>query len=555
MPFSFFEIEEKKSKVIFVLFAFLVFFYFFTAWLLVLVVKNTTFLYVESTRYFTFSLPTVNQTLLALALASLIGVIHWTFSTYNLIQKLSFAVDAKPIDPQDTYHQYFKNIVDEVSVAVGGRKIEANVIPSSAMNAFALADFEGRAVIGVTEGLLSRLSRAQIEAVVGHEAGHIISGDCLTTTVACSLSELYRESFSKLSSALRGSRGRGSVYLFPVLMVLGIMNLLNKLLNSFISRQREYRADAIAVRLTRDPMSLAQALKIISNKWHGAGIKGENLESIFIVSPQFNALDDREGFGPDFFSTHPPMHRRISILLNIAHEDEKTLEENIKNMNRASPVAQAEFSAESKPLENKRWFVFRDSKWQGPFDIAGLKALQGFLPTDWIKLEGQDGVRDAFKDEDIARIFEVKKGAAARDSHEHACPHCHTTLSEIMYEGAPVLKCQHCEGTFVGYDKISRILIRKDKAFSQELAKIATLVFKTQKPTYADHRRLDKTNRWIIGCPKCHKKMRRQYFVYSYPVEIDRCWKCNGVWFDKQELEILQYIFEHKDKFFDGRRF
>ncbi|MFZ5801070.1 MAG: zf-TFIIB domain-containing protein, partial [Candidatus Omnitrophota bacterium] len=38
------------------------------------------------------------------------------------------------------------------------------------------------------------------------------------------------------------------------------------------------------------------------------------------------------------------------------------------------------------------------------------------------------------------------------------------------------------------------------------------------------------------------------FFVYSYPVEIDRCYYCAGVWFDKSELEVLQYIYQHKEK-------
>ncbi len=554
MPFSFIDIEEKKSRLIFLVFASLIVFYFATAWLLVLVVKNTTFLYYSSSRITKFTFPTANQTFIALIVAFVAGLTHWAFSTHNLIQKITSSVDAYFADSKDTYHQYLKNIVDEVSVAVGGRNIDAYVIPSSAMNAFSIADFEGNAVIGATEGLLARLNRAQIEAVVGHEAAHIVSGDCLNATLICSLSELYRESFSKLSQAIRGSRGRGGIQIMPVLLVLGIMNILNKLLNSFISRQREYRADAVAVRLTRDPLSLAQALKIISSKWNGAGLSGENLESIFIVSPKLNALDEKDGLGPDLFSTHPPVRKRIQVLLDIAHEDEKTLEENIKNMRRASPVAKAEFTTD-KPKDKKKWFVFKESKWQGPFGIPELRTLPGFLPTDWIKLEGVNGVSDAFQDKDIAEIFEENNSAANVEKTGCACPHCHVGLAEINYEGAPAFKCLHCEGVFVEHSKIPRILIRKDKAFSKEVEELANAVHKTKKPTYKDFDKHKGSKSWVIDCPKCHKKMKRQYFVYSYPVEIDRCWSCSGIWFDKQELEVLQYIYEYKDKFFSGKQF
>jgi len=58
------------------------------------------------------------------------------------------------------------------------------VIPTLSMNALSAADLKGNAVIAITEGLLSRLTRPQIEAVIAHEAHHILSGDCLETTVA-----------------------------------------------------------------------------------------------------------------------------------------------------------------------------------------------------------------------------------------------------------------------------------------------------------------------------------------------------------------------------------
>ncbi|MBI4669321.1 MAG: zf-TFIIB domain-containing protein, partial [Elusimicrobia bacterium] len=58
-------------------------------------------------------------------------------------------------------------------------------------------------------------------------------------------------------------------------------------------------------------------------------------------------------------------------------------------------------------------------------------------------------------------------------------------------------------------------------------------------------------NAWQLACPACGKKMRRQFFVHSYPVEIDLCVSCGGIWFDVQELELLQYIYEHREEFFD----
>lgn len=108
------------------------------------------------------------------------------------------------------------------------------------------------------------------------------------------------------------------------------------------------------------------------------------------------------------------------------------------------------------------------------------------------------------------------------------------------------MKCSYCKGAFVEDEKISRILVRQDYAASDEIARQAKIIAETR-----DDIRLktyDAKPVWARSCPKCNQQMHRQFFVYSYPVEIDRCIMCAGVWFDKNELELLQYIFEHKEE-------
>jgi len=554
MPFSFIEIEQKKSRLIFVVFLFLVFFYFLTAWLILwtfqfLKGENVGKLFMSYLSAFTYRdslsvhLPIFYHTVAAFFIAFAVGFIHWSISTSNLIEKITSSIGALPQDPKDSYHNYFKNIVDDVSVAMGGRQIEAYVIPSAALNAFSLVDLDDKAVIGVTEGLLARLNRYQIEAVVAHEAAHIVTGDCLIATVTSSLSELYKELVST-GKRINEIEIRQTAQILFTQIIFAIMGFLNRLLNMFISRQREYRADAIAVRLTRNPLALAEALKLISSKWNGSGSKGEYLESIFIVSPNYFSLDENSGIIPDLFSTHPPITKRIDILLNMAHLDEKTLDENLAHMVRVSPVAKAEYK-DKTPKKDKRWFVFKRNQWQGPFLLAELKELEGLLPADWIRIEGQDSVQEAFNDDEVSRLF----GNKDADKGEFCpCPRCHANLSEIIYEGVPILKCDYCEGAFVDHNKISRVLIRIDKTFLQETIDLAATISKTKlKPESL--KRIPSKDDWALDCPRCHKKMRRQFFVYSYPIEIDRCFSCDADWFDKQELEVLQCLYQNKDKY------
>ncbi|HQL41695.1 MAG TPA: hypothetical protein PLO93_05320, partial [Candidatus Omnitrophota bacterium] len=102
------------------------------------------------------------------AIAFFCGIGHWVFTVNGLVEKILGILKAERLNPEDKYHAVFRNIIDEVSVATGGVRIEGVVIPVCAMNAFAISDFSGRNVIGVTEGLLARLSRAQLKTVVDH---------------------------------------------------------------------------------------------------------------------------------------------------------------------------------------------------------------------------------------------------------------------------------------------------------------------------------------------------------------------------------------------------
>lgn len=549
MPFSFIEIEEKKSRTIGLLFFIIIFFYFLTAYLATLIVENVFFFVsLSDEKQADFIWPHGGTIFIICGVAFLAALVHWIISTSQLIEKLSRILGAKPIDEDDVYHQYFKNIVEEVSVAIGGRRIEPRVISSVSMNAFALEDFSGCAVIGVTEGLLTRLGRSQIEAVVAHEAGHIVSGDCLGTTVTCALAEIYEEVLSKIFLVFKQSRGRGGLPLFFLYLVIAFMNCLSNFLRYFISRQREYRADAISTRLTRDPLSLAEALMLISSTWRGEGAPGDKMQSVFIINPVSNQLDEEEGFFSDLFSTHPPVRARAAILTNMAHMDEKTLMDNLKDFKRVSPVALSEYTPEDETAD-KKWLVFLKQAWCGPYSYEELKKLEGFKPDQWVRFENEMAVRHAYEDKNLLPLFSPYKDA------KHLCPRCNVALTDIVYEGAPILKCPYCEGVFVEYQKVSRILIRTDKKFDDRARRLAELSVEQKNNLYLGPDEYRGKKAWIYNCPKCERKMRRQFFVYSYPIEIDRCPYCGGIWFDKMELEILQYLYEHKERFFDGANF
>lgn len=553
MPYSFTQIDQDKTKTIGFVFSFLILFYFLSGWCIAVIVKNylileTSSQYADSGQY-SLSLLNIEETIITLLIALFIGGIHWLCSVQNLIPKMAKVLGVQPLDPNDSYHQMLKNIIDEVSVATGGKKMEGVVIPTMAMNAFALADFKGNAVIGVTEGLLSRLSRAQIEAVVGHEAAHVVSGDCLSTTVTTSIFALYNGLLNGLSQVMRGgqysSRRRGGGFLALILviyLVLSVTRLLSLLARMFISREREFRADAVSVRLTRDPLSLAEALYAISHRWRGAGLTGEDLEAIFIINPKFSFLDEQNNLFADLFSTHPPVEKRLGVLLDMAKTDVQSLEENFqKNLNKPKQSI-----PEPSDAISQTWMVQQGGQWSGPFNFEQLLTVGGLTPETWVKKTG-GSVKHAYEDEIVQGIFQKNEQGTGGDIQ---CPRCHVPLGQIFYEGVPVLKCLHCGGVMAMPDDIQRIIIREDMGFPERIEHMAQMIEQGRVPR-VEKGDISLRTANVMPCPNCRNRqirLLRMFYTMAYPVEVDKCTNCGCIWFDKDELEVLQYLIEKKAK-------
>jgi Zn-dependent protease with chaperone function len=269
-PTLFFAVERERRSRIWLLFATLAGVFFAGVWVLTSCVGLAAAAVVFDTRvlWLTFTLPGLLTLLLG---STAVAWLYWRLSRVGAQERLLAAMNAQPLDPNDRFHRRLQNIVDEIAIAGGSARLRCVVVPTVGMNAFAFSDFAGGGTVGVTEGALARLSREQLQGVVAHEATHILSGDCATVTAACLLFGVYSSAMGGLAELEAGSGdeepGVGVVpRLGPgpsFLLAHGVFALLafaTALINAAISREREYRADAAAVRYTRDPLGLAQAL-------------------------------------------------------------------------------------------------------------------------------------------------------------------------------------------------------------------------------------------------------------------------------------------------------
>ncbi len=477
--------------------------------------------------------------LIVIAVSLLVASIHFYFSAFGAITFLKKNLGASKPDLEDGIHKRLKNIIDEVHVVTGNkRKIDCMVIPSLAMNALAVDNFRGNAVIAVTEGLISRLTRAQLEAVVAHEAYHILSGDCLEATVAASL-------FGIPASIIEGSKNlseHGMIH--PLLIPAWILLKFSQMFNMFISREREYRADAGAVKMNRNPVALAEALHKISRGWRGTGFFGSGLEMLCIINPKASELDESEGWLSDLFSTHPPIRKRVGVLLRMARASLSQF------YSRADAEKKAAISKPAKTAEPLYYAFNEEQEWQGPFNLAGLSALPWLTPLTWIGTAPDEEIERASENPIMNAIFIKRLINTKAKTADLTCPNCKQALVEMPYERTQVYQCNFCKGTLVENNKIPRIIVRDEEPCPERIRQFSSAVI-NEKQKRMTMKRLNpkeepKTYIPFKNCPKCKKPMFRRFYSLAYLIEVDSCGFCGITWFDKDKLEMLQCMVENR---------
>jgi heat shock protein HtpX len=216
------------------------------------------------------------------------------------------------------------NVVEEMTIASGlGKPPRVYVIDDSSLNAFAVGRKPETAAIAVTSGLLRKLSRDELQGVVGHEMGHIRNLDVKFMTLAgvmigaiVLISDVFLRGLfyggGRRRSSSRGG-GQGAAIMLVVAIALAILGpIFAQLLYFACSRRREYLADASSARFTRYPEGLASALEKISRQ--AASRSKSDTKANRVMAPMYivNPLQARSA--ASLSSTHPPTEKRIQIL-------------------------------------------------------------------------------------------------------------------------------------------------------------------------------------------------------------------------------------------------
>lgn len=208
------------------------------------------------------------------------------------------------------------NMVEEMALSANlGYVPKAYLMDSHEMNAFAAGWNADNSIVCVTTGLLEQLNRSEVQAVIAHEIGHILHGDSKLTLYVGILANViltFTNIFANFAMIFTGrDNGSASNKARLILIVLNmVLPIITQVLYFYLSRSREYMADAAAVQLTGDNQAMISALRKISGS-HEARSTEEDNDDMTNVGEHYRSAAYIFNKGDSFFSTHPSIENRI----------------------------------------------------------------------------------------------------------------------------------------------------------------------------------------------------------------------------------------------------
>ncbi len=323
-------INERRTKIVMALFIAI----YLAIGLLVDIYIVMVFFQTPSYSRALYLLFTFNVIPYATLLMGGIGIIS-ILVTYALYDKIMlFGTNYKEISPDrndNTLEEtQLYNVIEEMKVAAGLNYMpKVYIIEADYMNAFASGYSEKSAMVAITRGLLAKLDRAELQAVMAHELSHIRHHDIKLTLMASVLGNIMLLVIDLLFrgviyTSMNKENSKDVNRLAIIIIILRfILPIITILLTLYLSRTREYLADAGAVELMRDNEPLARALLKINddynthrehyNQEYSQTANEDSRRAAYIFDPQRAGLIHKKSFA-SFFSTHPDIVSRLKAL-------------------------------------------------------------------------------------------------------------------------------------------------------------------------------------------------------------------------------------------------
>ncbi|MDC1346292.1 protease HtpX [Glaciecola sp.] len=210
--------------------------------------------------------------------------------------------------PQNSDERWLVDAVKRQAKQAGIGMPEVGIFEHTSPNAFATGWNRNNSLVAVSTGLLSHMTKAEVEAVLAHEISHVANGDMVTMTLLQGVINTFVVFLSRIIGHIvdrvvfKVERGHGPAYWIVSIVAQVILGILAQIIVMWFSRYREYRADAGAGKLVGNRNMIA-ALQRLKTNPDDEGLPTE-MSALAINGGSIKAL----------FSSHPPLDDRIKAL-------------------------------------------------------------------------------------------------------------------------------------------------------------------------------------------------------------------------------------------------
>ncbi len=241
------------------------------------------------------------------------AVVGFTGSIISLLLSKTMAkwsIGARVIDPPATPDEQWLVATVKRLAEKAGIGMPEVAIYEGGPNAFATGAFRDSSLVAVSTGLLESMTRDEVEAVLGHEIGHVANGDMVTLALIQGVVNTFVIFLARVvgyivdKTVFRTERGVGMGFYITVFVCEILFGILASLIVAWFSRQREFRADAASAGLLGSPRPMVSALRRLGGLEAGGLPQALRAFGIAEGENRFMAL----------FASHPPIPARIAAL-------------------------------------------------------------------------------------------------------------------------------------------------------------------------------------------------------------------------------------------------
>ena len=213
--------------------------------------------------------------------------------------------------PHNDGEAWLLRTVKELSEKAGIGMPEVGIFSSHMPNAFATGWNKNNALVAVSTGLLHRMDKDQVKAVLGHEIGHVANGDMVTLALIQGVVNAFVMFFARIIGNTvdrvifkNEENGPGIAYFVTTIIAEIVLSILASVIVAWFSRRREFRADQAGAELV-SPQAMISALAALQQTYDEPSEMSGELVAFGIRG---------EGKLSALFASHPPLEVRINAL-------------------------------------------------------------------------------------------------------------------------------------------------------------------------------------------------------------------------------------------------